>query len=79
MKTRNIVLIVCTIYEDLRMSLESEAMLVNAPGGYSDIFIRRLGSFFWFKNLNFNIFGVFRKNNIFWGMAILSIRGAFNM
>ena len=26
----------------------------------------RLGSFFWFKILNFNIFWGFQKNNIFW-------------
>ena len=31
------------------------------------------GHFFDFKILNFNIFGVFRKNNIFWGMKILWI------
>ena len=29
--------------------------------------IRRLGPFFGFKILNFNIFGVFRKKNIFGG------------
>ena len=35
-------------------------------GGYSDIlYIRRLGPVFWFKILNFNIFGVFRKMDIF--------------
>ena len=28
-------------------------------------YIHRLGSFFGFKFLNFNIFGVFRKMNIF--------------
>ena len=39
-------------------------------GGGTLIFshIRRLGPFFWgVKILNFNIFGVFRKMNIFWG------------
>ena len=42
-------------------------------GGGTLIFsyISRLGSFFWFKILNFNILGVFRKMNIFWGMEIL--------
>ena len=30
-------------------------------------YIRRFGSFFKFKILNFNIFGVFRKMNIFFG------------
>ena len=38
-------------------------------GGGTLIFsyIRRLGSFLGFKNLNFNIFGVFRKSEYFWG------------
>ena len=48
-------------------------------GRYSDIFpyICRLGSFFWFKSLNFNIFVFFQSNeyylgyedfvDIFWG------------
>ena len=36
-------------------------------------YIRRLGSFFWFKILNFNIFWVFRKMNIFGGIKILWI------
>ena len=36
-------------------------------------YIRRLGSFFGVQNLNFNILGVFRKKNIFWGMKILWI------
>ena len=44
-------------------------------GGGSIIFsyIRRLGSFFGLKILNFNTFGVFRIINIFWGMKILEI------
>ena len=43
-------------------------------GGYSDIScIRWLGSFFGFKIVNFKIFGVFRKINVFWGMKILWI------
>ena len=29
--------------------------------------IRRLGLFFWFKILNFNIFGGFQKNEYFFG------------
>ena len=33
-------------------------------------YIRRRGSFIWFKILNFNIFWVFRKINIFLGMEI---------
>ena len=42
-------------------------------GGGTLIFsyIHMIGSFFGFKILNFNIFGVFRKINIFWGMKIL--------
>ena len=37
-------------------------------GGYSDIFIqRRLGSYFGFRNLNFNSFWGFQKNEYFWG------------
>ena len=36
-------------------------------------YIRRLGSFFLFKILNFSIFLVFRKMNIFGGMPILWI------
>ena len=36
-------------------------------------YISRLGPFFGFKILNFDIFGVFRKINIFWGMKILWI------
>ena len=40
----------------------------------SDIFIHTLARvIFWFNILNFNIFGVFRKINIFWGMKILWI------
>ena len=44
-------------------------------GGGTLIFshIRRLGLFFLFKILNFNIFGVFRKMNIFLDMKILRI------
>ena len=30
-------------------------------------YIRRRGSFFGFKILNFNIFGGFQKNEYFWG------------
>ena len=37
-------------------------MVTEPPGGYSEIFIRRLGLFFGFKILNFNIFGGFQKN-----------------
>ena len=37
-------------------------------------YIRRLGSFFvGFKIWNFNIFGVFQKNEYFWGMKTLWI------
>ena len=51
----------------------------TGPGGggggtliYSHI--RRLGPFFfWFKILNFNFLGVFRKMNIFWGYEDLWI------
>ena len=46
-----------------------------AGGGtliYSYI-LRRLGPYFWLKILNFNIFRVFRKINVFWGMKILWI------
>ena len=44
-------------------------------GGGTLIFshIRRLGPFFGFKILNFNIFGFFIKMNIFGGMKILWI------
>ena len=35
--------------------------------------ISRLGSFLGFKILNVNIFGVFRKINMFWGMTIFWI------
>ena len=41
---------------------------VGSGVGYSDIFIHLYvcsGQFFGFKILNFNIFGVFRKTNIF--------------
>ena len=49
--------------------------MVEPQGGGTLIFshIRRLGLFFWFKILNFNIFGVFRKMNIFLDMKILRI------
>ena len=33
----------------------------------------RLGTFFWFKILNFNFFGGFQKNKYFLGMKILWI------
>ena len=36
-------------------------------------YTRRLGSFFWFEILNFNIFLGFQKNKYFWGMKILWI------
>ena len=41
----------------------------NPRGGGTLIFsyIRRLGSFFGVKILNFNIFGGFQKNKYFWG------------
>ena len=44
-------------------------------GGGTLIFshIRRLGPFFGFVILNFNIFWVFQKNEYFWGMMILWI------
>ena len=35
--------------------------------------IRGLGPFFWFKVLNFSIFGGFQKNYYFWGMKNLWI------
>ena len=45
-----------------------------APGGTLIFsYIRRLGSFFWFKILNNDIFGVFLKNKYFLGMKILWI------
>ena len=34
---------------------------------------RRLGSFFWVQNFEFQYFWGFRKMNIFWGMKILWI------
>ena len=42
----------------------------NPRGGGTLIFshIRRLGLFFWFKILNFNIFGGFEKNVYFLGV-----------
>ena len=53
---------------------------IKPQGGDTLIFsyIRRLGSFFAFKILNFNILGGgggvgFRKINIFWGVKILWI------
>ena len=44
-------------------------MCVWGGGGGTLIFsnIRRLGSFFLFKILNFNIFGGFQKNKYFFG------------
>ena len=47
----------------------------TSPQGGTLVFsyIRRLGSFFGFKILNFIIFGVFRKMSIFGGMKILWI------
>ena len=42
-------------------------------GGYSDISIRRLGSFFGFKILHLVIFGGFQKNEYFGSMKILWI------
>ena len=35
--------------------------------------IRGLGPFFWFKVLNFSIFGGFQKNYYYWGMKNLWI------
>ena len=50
---------------------------MSAPGGgggFSEFsYICRLRSFLGIKILNFNIFGVFRKLNIFWDMKILWI------
>ena len=59
---------------DLRRSLGLSVCFPPRGGGtliYS--YIRRLGLFFWFKILNFNIFGVFIKLNIFGDMKILWI------
>ena len=52
-----------------------EFIMLKPPGGCTLIFsyIRRLGSFYGFKILNFNILGVFRKTNEFWGVKILWI------
>ena len=48
---------------------------VRTPRGYSLIFpyIRRLGSFFWVQNFEFQYFGGFSEKKIFWGMKILWI------
>ena len=47
----------------------------GGEGGGTRIFsyIRRLGSFFAFRILNFNIFGGFQKKDFFGGMRILWI------
>ena len=51
--------------------------LYRTPGGGRGIpifsYIRRLRPFFGFNILNFNIFGVFRKMNIFGGMKFVWI------
>ena len=48
---------------------------MGGGGGGTLIFsyIRRLGSFFLFKILNFNVFWGFQKNKCFLGMKILLI------
>ena len=49
-------------------------MVGGGGGGYSDFFIRRLGSLFWFEILKFNIFGGFqKKKNFLGGLKILWI------
>ena len=49
---------------DMRCHADYNPGVCGGGGGYSDI--RRLGSFFGFKILNFNIFVGFQKNNFFW-------------
>ena len=48
---------------------------LKGGGGVTLIFsyILRLGHFWGFKNLAFNIFGGFQKKNVFWGIKILWI------
>ena len=74
---------ITTLFEQLTMCQTGHLDPRGGGGGaggtlvYSDI--RRLGSFFFFfwgggvKILNFNIFWVFRKMNIFVGVTILWI------
>ena len=59
---------------DLRRSLGLSVCFPPRGGGYSDIFKHTYArAIFWFKILNFNIFGVFIKLNIFGDMKILWI------
>ena len=60
------------------LSLTSTKQGYMCPGGGGGgnlifSYIRRLGSFFGVKILNFNIFGVFQKNKYFLGVMILWI------
>ena len=59
----------------MRFICASGVFWPRGEGGGTLIFsyIRRLGTFFGFKILNFNIFLGFRKMNIFFGMKILWI------
>ena len=52
-----------------KICVKSPGVCVGGGGGGTLIFsyIRRLGSFFWFKILKFNIFGGFQKNKYFLG------------
>ena len=63
-------------YVDLLLYLQTVQILMKFPGGGGALifsFIPRLGSCFGFQIFNFNIFGVFRKMNIFGGLVILWI------
>ena len=54
--------------------LEQTRQQTQPQGGGGTLivsYIRRLGSFFGFKILNFKILGIFRKTIIFWGMKIV--------
>ena len=57
------------------LDTSSWAFIIPGGGGGTLIFsyIRRLGSFFWFKISNFNMYWVYRKMNIFRCMKILWI------
>ena len=51
-----------------RPMLDTSAVITQGGGGTLVFsYIRRLGSFFGFKSLNFNIFLGFQKNEYFWG------------
>ena len=58
-----------SFFWDIANSADPDQTPQSSPGGCTLIFsyIRRLGSFFWFKILNFNIFGGFQKNEYFLG------------